>query len=507
MPSETDLPSLDQVDSIVGDLLGLLQQPEKLDLDKIDKMKDGLFALKRMQNEIFSSLRKTEDTMKERKMVQEKKERQLEALRYEQSQLEAEIAECQNFKMTYLKRLMEDEKCDSMEQFLEADVSDPADKHKIITKLQLEINARGTLQRDVQAKEKALASLQDEVKKKKDFLSTLPNQLAAIERASMPLQKNMFGSDSKTKGLRMNGTDRLARLEAAKSLCLPLYTLFASLQHYIDQAACQDDTPKLSLAVAGSGENQEILLHIPIPDATLQHARPKKVTIHFQYVEQNDVIAAIARCASTSLLFQDVVLEDLFPSQTTSHPDRRLDAENVYSWSNYLGGIHHVEKDVSQSSVRAIVRMLCRRVRANVTLKSVVSALVQRHQIPALPENAMLETTCLDHNCKLTLFSSLVEKDDRGNTDLLYKVVFRKEAEQLVVQVKLHKARYPEIPPLWTLNVPEDGKTPVYNEKLANLERSVNVELLESIKDASEYVQEWILIHQMHRIMEALDGW
>jgi hypothetical protein len=89
----------------------------------------------------------------------------------------------------------------------------------------------------------------------------------------------------------------------------------------------------------------------------------------------------------------------------------------------------------------------------------------------------------------------------------MYKVVLRKGSEQLEIQVAVHKARYPEVPPAWTLNVAPDGQTPLYDERLADLERKVNVELLESMETASEVTHEWILIHQLHTIMQAWDNW
>lgn len=485
---------LDQIDSVVGDLLLELQQPAGVN---VDKLKDGLFALKGIQNGLFADLRETEVAVKERKADLEKKSQQLDGLRYEQSHLEAEIQTCQNFETKYLDQMVKDEQAASMEEFLQADVTDPADKQKIIHKLNMEINARGSLQRDLHTKQKKLATLQDQVKKKKTFLQSLPNHLATIERASMPLQKTMFNSDSKTPGLRMNGTERRARLDAAQNLSLPLFTLYSSLQQYLDQVACEDNAQSLSLTV--QGEKQEVLLHVPLVDASHPHGRPKKVTVHFQYVKASGVISAFVNSA-TNIVFHETVLQGLFPDEESPPKE-----SNVFGWGNYLAGLHHVEKGVAPNSVRVIVRVLCRRFRANSTLKAILASL-QRHQVPALPEEALLDGAVVDHSSKVAQLVSISDKSDETSKDS-FKVALRRGAEQLLVHMELDKAQYPEVPPKWALNVAEDGKTPLYNERLAQLEQQVNVELLSSMEEATEVAHEWILVHQLHLIMAAFDIW
>ena len=169
-----------------------------------------------------------------------------------------------------------------------------------------------------------------------------------------------------------------------------------------------------------------------------------------------------------------------------------------------------MERTVQPHSVRTIVRVLCRRLRANATLRALLVSL-QRQQIPRWPqEDGLPPNTVTEHACKLAQFASLLPSTTTDSADdvLSYKVLLRKkDAEPLLVQVAVHKARYPEVPPEWTLNVTPDGTPVLYNDKLAELERCVNVEMLENMKEASEVAQEWILIHQLHRIMEEWDSW
>lgn len=497
-------PPLARIDAAVEDIIGHLESPTKMDAKQMETLKEGLLALKGIQNELFADLRQSSEATQQRQAALAQRERQLAALRYEQGQLEVEIEGCQNFSTPYLRKMAQDEGVESLEDFLKADVLDPAQRQKIITKLQMEINARGGLDRDFKAKQTKLVALQEEVKKKQSFLQSLPGHVTAMERASMPLQRTMYGSDSKTPGLRMNGTERRARLEAAQGLPLSLFTLFSSLQQYIDQAACTEEVQTLLLSV--SSEKQEVLLQLPLGETTSStSARPKRVVVHFQLAEEGNLVTASLSGGSTSL-FQEVALEDLFPGEVLSKGAEGSSSGRAYGWCNYLAGLHHVQKEVTQSSVRAVVRMLSRRIRANATLKTILHSLM-RHQIPALPAETGVEGMSVEHTCKLLQLVSKLEKDERFNTDLLYKVVLRKGSEQLEMQVAVHKSRYPEVPPVWTLNVAPDGQTPLYDERLADLERKVNTELLERMETASEATHEWILIHQLHTIMQAWDGW
>ena len=508
--------SLDQIDSIVDNLLDLVDADAGAPLD-VTKIQEGLLALKGIQNELFDALRETETATAERQAMQEKRQKQLQALRYEQSHLETEIQKCVSYETTFLEKMVQDEQGESVDQFLKADATDPANRQKIVLKLQMEINARGSLERDLKNKQQKLESLQDEVKKKKAFLQSLPNHLASIERASIPLQKAMYGSDSKTVGLRMNGTSRRLRLDAAKTLPLALFTLFSSLQNYLDQAICQeqaatdDNSTTLSLAVTTTnGEKQEVILHVPVVVADANHGRPKKLSLHFQYALEQDAVTAVVSGGGANAVFAESVLEKLFPEDEDDETTKQGPASNIYSWCNYLAGLHRVERNVNQHSVRAIVRVLCRRLRANATLKSILGSLQRNQTILALPEDAAVEGTVVEHACKLSQFvsSQLENNQGGGNTmDTSFKVVFRKDTEQLAAQVELHKTFYPEVPPRWTLNLSQDAKPPLYDERLAEIEQKVNVHLLEAMKDTTEVSHEWILVHQLHWMMEAWDSW
>ena len=85
------------------------------------------------------------------------------------------------------------------------------------------------------------------------------------------------------------------------------------------------------------------------------------------------------------------------------------------------------------------------------------------------------------------------------------------------VQVVIHMARYPSVPPVWTLNmVPNDDQmmiqSPLYNDHLAALERYVNVDGLEELVAAAqsddssndETAYEWILLLQLRHILQSL---
>jgi ABC-type transporter Mla subunit MlaD len=140
----------------------------------------------------------------------------------------------------------------AVQQFLGgANVLDPSQKQQIIALLHQELNRRGLLQRDVKLKQQELNKITAELKNKRQILDSLPDQLAVLERASKPMQKffsHAASNNTTEDSLRMIGTERSTRLEHARSLPTPLYTLFQQLQQYVDQTT----SPSLSSSLSAS---------------------------------------------------------------------------------------------------------------------------------------------------------------------------------------------------------------------------------------------------------------
>jgi hypothetical protein len=519
--------ALVQIDDVVGDLLAHLQQQEGKTGNVVDvhKVQQGLLTLKAIQNSLWHDMETTQKALDERKAAREKVQQQLQGLAYEADCLQAEIKVCREFETTYLQKAATDEKAASITDFLQADPNDPANKHVIVGKLQTEINARGTLQRDLQAKQKTLATLQDELKRKKAFLQSLPHHVSTIERASSGLQKTMFTSnETKTKELRWNGTDRRARLKVAQQLCLPLFTLYSSLQNYIDCVVREeeDNHKRMALTVhakpatsTDTDDNNNSLQHqsvswtIPIPDPVVASGRPKKITIQFQYANDGNVTAVVSGGAST-LCTPTTVLQDLFSTSTDEKKDSATAANSVeettaLSWCNYLAGLHLPEPHVHSASVRSIVRVLCRRLRANAILKIILTAL-SRKQVPNPPVDAKMDDIAIDHKCQLVSCTTLSTTPQTPSAVNVYELTLRQASRRLTVHVEVHHTRYPEVSPKWKLNLKQEEspeQPPVFDERLAAVERLVNIDLLQNMQSAPEVAQEWLLVHQLHTIMNA----
>jgi hypothetical protein len=92
------------------------------------------------------------------------------------------------------------------------------------------------------------------------LLDTLPDQLSVIERASKALQVVLTAT---------SGAERLARLNLARSLPAPLYTLFQQLQQYVDQSSHVTSHAGVTVIIISDKVmplEQQVSLPLPVPD-------------------------------------------------------------------------------------------------------------------------------------------------------------------------------------------------------------------------------------------------
>ncbi|GAX19388.1 hypothetical protein FisN_4Lh367 [Fistulifera solaris] len=497
----------------------------------------SFMKLKAWQNELLEKLDVSQTELTQAITRKERQERALAALVYEKDQLDRELVQCREFELKYLKKLAGEEvgpDCDGNTEtfdqealfvkYLNANVHDPNDKQKIIATLHQEITARGSFERDLKLNEGQLERIKKDLAINASFLKSLPDNLSVIERATMPLQK--FMAHKTPQGTlpvaRMIGTDRRRRLDLARLLCGPLYTLFAQLQHYLDRPVRPEsagnsflscaETMSLSISPDDS-THSEVILHIPIPNILNSSTAPgqtKKVLIHFRYYEKHNVITAFASGAKTTLN-QEILLDELFPND---YPDSIADTDGrPYHWCNYLGGLHVTYKKQESTSLGVVLRALERRIRANETLKHILHQL-ERCYVP--------QTSGKETPCRLIKFEATEEgENNKRSLEKTYTVVFvpRTSDAQFIVSVCIHMARYPAVPPRWMLsgshlvtsndwNVTD---SPLYDTHLASLERYVNadglVELLQNSlspirNDEANY--EWILLYQLRCICERI---
>jgi hypothetical protein len=518
-----------------------------------EEWEQGLLALKTWQRAAFAKLHESERALQTQQDENQRQQRLLASLRLERTYLSQKIQVCKDFQTPNLLKMAQAEvertvngkgepQRDAITAFLQADVHDPSQKQEILARLQQELNVRGGLERDVKLKQQELKDVQLNLQTKTAFLTHLPDQLAAVERVSKPLQKFVATSNLlPSAGASLIGSDRLQRLELARSLSPPLYTVFHQLQTLQDKQQSQpqahgapldplenDHTMQVRVT-ATHDHDRQVLLQLMVPDLS-SSSRFRKCVLHFHYSVEHNVVTVLPTGCNT-LLFQDVVLDDLFPDdRPDAHPDL---SGKPYHWCNYMAGLHVAPSTPTEiaHSVRVIVQALQRRLRANATLKYILSTL-QRKSFPVTPG---LATSAPAPRCSLT--SLVLDKEystrgtDRDFNEKQYLVVLRNRNEPLEIRVRISWSRYPSVPPVWLLSpVPTEpghlppgaGSTtatpvPLYDDRLALLERHVNEDglqsLLETTKSNAEEVTAndasytWILMLQLREIMLRWDTW
>lgn len=430
-----------------------------------------------------------------------KQQRTLDALRYERQSLATTLDEYRCFSTPHLVRLARGQRTDGedntvLADFLQADLSDPDKRQHITARLHQEINARGSLERDLKLHQKELTAVQQELLAKRQFLHSLVDQLASVERAFVSLQKFMTAhSDNESApALALMGTDRQARLEAAQALPSCLYTIFQQLQQFVD-----DGEEGMSVDVAGDDDHRQVVLHLTMPDVVKNNTnktKTKRLAVHFHSSDRPCAVTAEASGAG-STLNQDVVLRELFPGDDPS-PIESLPGR-PYQWCNYLAGLHRVGNQTtgqpSGHSTRVIVRELQRRLRANATFKHILYSL-ERNHVPVVPGDDEAEPL----QAKLNSFQASAGGSNDDALERAYAVELRKGTASITMQVTLNIASYPVKLPVWKLQLENE----LYNDQLAALERKVNAELVEELisSDREESYLEWILVLQLRTIMQ-----
>ena len=566
----------DTIDHLISSLQAHAGKKES-DTSSLDQViQDASLTLLQLDQEVLQRQAQSDALYDKAWRDQQIHQQRLEGCHYQIHHLQRQIQRCQNFATPHLQQLVRQQQppppTDGKEEtsVAAATTATPVDdesawKHffpqpdnhtSILQTLQEELNARQDLHQQVQKQQQALEALQADIRSKEQFLSSLPNHLATMERLSKPLQKLVLGNTITTTPNDtplLIGTKRKARLQAAKDLPIPLYTLFQTLQHYVDHQpqptttsssskSKKDDDKVLSLSILGDASSestnhpQHVVLHIPVGTPihpTLQPSNAKRVSLHFYYDTTAHVVTAVIT-NSQSFLYQDVVLQELFPhdspapvpsdnKKTTSlHTMSSLQKARPYHWCNYLAGIYRADgQDSVDASTRVVVRELQRRIKANTTLKVLLHSLL-RNRVPPMPVVQSKDDgeTTIDlvnpstKNCKLVGFEAESEDDTQVERSFVVRLQSNNAPSSvtLTFRVKIHMARYPAIPPVWSLQPQqEQGQTDnndtvesvLYDDRLAQLEQHVNFGLLKD-NQMQRNLHECILLRQLYELLESL---
>ena len=227
-----------------------------------------------------------------------------------------------------------------------------------------------------------------------------------------------------------------------------------------------------------------------------------------------------------------------------------------YHWLQYASGLHYampnpqglhatttlnskkcnaVAQLTIESTIKAVMQQLDRRIRSHTTLAALVHLLETKrpHPIPIHPSIPSNETN--GKICDSRVVSWVEKRDvkepDMGTTMRYFKVTIQRKSSNLVCEVEID-AQYPSIPPLWSLQPNQQGQSKVaqtssnhgqntessllpslYDSILGQIESKVNTlstapTLFGQRKELCEKdVQDWILVHQLREIVTSWDAY
>jgi hypothetical protein len=468
---------------------------------KDPESEDHWITVATLQQRMLQKIRQQEEELQALRERRFKREQEELATQYERDHLLAQIEVYRTFPLPNLEQLAREE-CRKAEQswnettatednndasreeilskFLQVDINDPDQKEAITNKLQKCFEHRAELGKKVQVKRQALQGVQQELKAQQDFLTSLPMHIQTLERASQSLVKFM-----QKNGLMhpLSGNERLQRLRRAQTLPAPMYTLFALLQHAIDERC---PSPSGNLGSGGGGgitiniaNDDRVVLQFPLPDVINGKKSRQTLSIVFSYDEDSGGQVKVEPLRHSSLIYHpELLLEELFEGDSAA-------ATNTYSWANQLAGLHPVATAAATiSSTGLVLREMERRIQANAVLSHCLSEL-QRGKVPTPPGTEALSS----NNNKSATFTKAPEVIDTavGENHDVFDVVVENAAVD--VKVQIHRHQYPVKPPIWA--IPLD-KT---------LEQRLNVDLLQAVpEDAGP----WLLIHQVRALLDSI---
>ncbi|GKY91116.1 hypothetical protein MPSEU_000084400 [Mayamaea pseudoterrestris] len=474
-----------------------------------------LLKIKETHQRLTLSLEKEKASLVEKKKHSQRILRNMDALEFERKHLERQIEAATTFQTPKLVQMARNEEKqdtitddDALVAYFEIERwSDKQHRVTATAQIHREINARGKLTERLRRRREELAQLKKQLEEKRRFLDQiLPEQVAAMERSSLSLQKSF--------ALPKTSTERKERLESAHGLPPPLYTLFKQLQLYVDlvktsQGLNLDENSKLSVTfihhdpeVGHDSAEDQVLLTLPIPNVANPSGKPKRITLHFYLdVDNHQILLSVS--GGANILVQDKFLQELFPGDfapATASPQQR-----VYHWSNYMAGLYSVGMPPTLPSTRGIILQLQRRVHSSAILKHVLMSLQQRKQLPNIPsDNDEVNTYS---GVKIISFEEGKDESSTEELSVKWTCKLRHGNQTRALAVRIDMARYPVSPPVWDLQQIGHEKVSsavTYDEIWATLEERVNYSMLEQtlLRDETSFPCDWILALQLKEILK-----
>ena len=503
-----------------------------------------LVDVKSSQREMFKLLDTATQNRDDKREELERQKLLLQNLAYEKNQLKAQLDACKEYPTPHLESMSRDELNDKdepagnvMNLFLcgtvEKSIQDPKHHKTVMTKLHKELNARGSLQRDLEKAQSSLSKRKVVAEKEEAFLRDIPKKLEMIEKSSIPLQE-FFQSSATSNTVRLIGSDRKKRFDLAKSLPGPLYSLFVQFQAHLDNQG--NESVSLQIARHSKGKKTDEVA----PDPQVVHlsfivpvihsketasTKKKRVTVEFAFVHEYSLVTARAFGFNEKINTQ-TLLTNLFPGDSgiwTGQPNEstRL-AGTPYHWCNFLAGLHlpppqSPERGVHLST-KAVVREIEKRVRANVTLTQILTTFEKKKVIshPSFADKLNVS----DCSARLTGWT-VVDEETAKQSEVVYAATIKNSSSTLSARVLVNWCQYPAVRPLWSLCEGEEawakkkelgsivklqGETnQLYSCSIGQIESQINGEAQSFADSTDDTSYDWIIAHQLIKLMRLWD--
>jgi hypothetical protein len=285
--------------------------------------------------------------------------------------------------------------------------------------------------------------------------------------------------------------------------------------------------------------------------------RPFEIDIRFQFIPKLNVVTAEASGNARLLinLFPGDAGES-FPNMSTYHDESLIDDQIMsilfgtgheflgrpYLWAQRLAGILFLpgfsdHKERLEPSTKAIFRQLQRRIRAQAVLSDLLSVLSTRpNPIPVHPtmdsdwcltrspdSAALVYWSEVQQSSKLCHLLPLFGYEDnetqaiQGRWCRYFRAKLQRQTDHVLTIFVEVPPDYPAKPPRWLLQSPVStqrhddsdplsAQIPQHDNNMKHIEMEVNTELSDLITDNEEESFDWILIHQLRKIMACWDA-
>ena len=533
----------------------LVENPSRMDDEAtLHKSYESLITLKSSQRLACHALHAQMEGFKSQKAQYEKSQLTCRNLEYERTRLIREIELCKEYDSVELVKLCELEGFEGeggSSKYLGRDVTEltnSAEHQAILDKLSTEIKERQSLEEKLKSLKKECMDIERETSAKVAFVKGLPNQLQAIERATMQLQKHFSVNNMYT------GTQRREKYEKARILEKPLYILFCQVEayaHYVEDKSISVNVVDVCIVEQMSDNKKNLLKNASnkkakLVDTETSFASPSpysvrldissgsengetvaKSTFYFSFYPALDVVTVDYKKNETFFL-----LDNLFPGDNgrlvpgkggfVSIPENTFCGKPYYWVQNLCGRqfvngeLYYVEsegKAVIENETAAVMKQLQIRLASHDMLKKTLNKLSKVPKTIPVHDNLRGFFDKLS-NSQETLISSWAEVEvapaclKRSQTNIASRFFTASIKKNLSYFVNVYvevQSQYPMVAPRWKLEHIEPPSKVTFNEELHSIQVSANAEYLSFVDKNNLRSFDWILAHQLRFIICAID--